>query len=261
MDMMRLMLSSPTPLAGRSARPAMESRAPRGGLVPRTSGIIFDTADVLYDDTLWRRRLWQTAARLGVRAEYARWFAAWDDDYLPAVNCGRREPSEALQTFLLSAGLSWAKIDEIAADSLLDRRPGATGLRPLSGVVATITRLTELGIPLVAWADSAEPAGRLAERLDRLGLAGRFRACLTSMDLEAAQPDPRCYLAALACLHSAAGDTLYVGHDSRHLAGAQRAGLITVAFNHAAGTVASYEPERFADLVDVAVDRRPGSPA
>jgi FMN phosphatase YigB (HAD superfamily) len=231
----------------------VEAWAPRGGLTSRIAGIIFDTADVLYDDTLWRRRLWQMAARLGVRAEYARWFEDWDEHYLPAVYCGRREPLEALHAFLLSAGLSWAQIDEIAAHCLVDRRRVTAGLRPLPGVVATIARLTELGIPLVAWADAAEPAGRLAERLDRLGLAGRFRACLTSLDLEAAQPDPRCYQAAIESLHAAAGDTLYVGHDPRHLAGAQRVGLVTVAFNHAADAVARYQLEQFADLVDVAV--------
>ena len=125
--------------------------------------------------------------------------------------------------------------------------------------MATISRLTELGIPLVAWADSAEPAGRLAERLDRLGLAGRFRACLTSFDLEAAQPDPRCYLAALECLHTAAGDTLYVGHDPRHLAGARRAGLVTVAFNHAAGAIADHVLEQFAELSAIAVGRPDGA--
>jgi len=253
------MLSVPTPLAVDVARPGAQNGSSRTQPASRTAGIVFDTADVLYDDTLWRRRLWQLAARLGVRAEYACWFEPWDRTYLPAVHCGRREPIEALHAFLLSAGLTWAQIDEIAADSLLDRRQLAAGLRPLPGVVATITRLAELGIPLVAWADSAEPAECLAERLDRLGLAGRFRACFTSFDLEAAQPDPRCYRAALECLHAAAGDTLYVGHDPRHLAGARLAGLVTVAFNHAAGATADHVLEQFAELLALAVGHRDGA--
>ena len=71
-------------------------------------GVIFDMADVLYDATLWRRWLLRLVNQLGVPAEYEPFYHAWDHDYLADVHCGRRDYTEAFQTFLLARGLTWA---------------------------------------------------------------------------------------------------------------------------------------------------------
>ncbi len=194
-------------------------------------GLIFDTADVLYDATSWRRWLLRLVSTLGVRANYASFYGEWDQRYLLDVHCGRREYTEAFQSFLMAAGLSWAQVDEVEAASRIQRENWELNLRPLPGVVKTVARLSEWGLALVAWADSPHPAARLAERLDRLGLAHRFQAVLSSFDLEAAQPSPVCYDAALAALALPAERAVYVGHNAEHLAGATAHGLRTVAFN------------------------------
>ena len=143
--------------------------------------------------------------------------------------------------FLLSAGLSWAQIDEIAADSLLDRRRSAR--------VATATGRRGHDRPACRAGHSAGRLGRFGRAGTAPGRAARppgawrgaFGPASTSFDLEAAQPDPALLSGQRSnVLPAAAGDTLYVGHDPRHLAGARRAGLVTVAFNHAAGASADH---------------------
>src|SRR5260221_6806754 len=138
------------------------------------AGLIVDVADVLYDATLWRRWLWRLVARLNPSTTYAKFYESWDRKYLADVNCGRREFGEAFQAFLLDSGLSWAQIDEIEAASRLRRHSLESNVRPLPGVVKTITQLAEWGLPMVAWSDAPLTAAKLIERLDRLGLGDRF---------------------------------------------------------------------------------------
>lgn len=219
-------------------------------------GIIFDMADVLYDDTLWRRGLLRIVNRLGLRARYEEFYRTWDRDYLVDVYRGRREYAEALQSFLLAWGLSWAQVDEVEAASRIQRENLDRSLRPLPGVVKTILELSERGLPLLAWSDACQPAASLAKKLERLTLGNCFRAVLSSCDLQCAQPSPRCYQAAVDALGLAVDQALYVGHDAEHLAGAQAAGLRTVAFNFPPGARADYYLTQFEDLLVLA---KPGS--
>ena len=227
-----------------SAVPAGSSRS----AARRVEGIVFDVADVLYDATLWRRWLLRLINRLDVHASYAGFFAVWDREYLVDVRCGRREFGEAFQSFLLASGLTWAQIDEIEASSRIQRKNFESNVRPLPGVVKTIARLGELGLPLVAYGDVPYSAARLAERLERLGLGSHFGSVLSSFDIEAAQPSPKCYESALDALGLAAHGVAYVGHDADHLAGAKTAGMQTVAFNFQRPARADYFLTRFEDL-------------
>ncbi|MBI3840186.1 MAG: HAD family hydrolase [Planctomycetia bacterium] len=224
---------------------------PAGHVPPAALGIgglVFDMTDVLYDATLWRRWLLRLVNRLGVRCSYASFYRDWDRRYLVDVHCGRREYSEAFQSFLLANHLSWAQIDELEASSRIQRENFELNARPLPGVVKTIGRLAELGLHLVAFGDSPYPAARLSERLERLGLGNRFRTVLSSFDLEAAQPSARCYQSALDALGLSAQDAAYVGHDAAHLAGAKAVGMRTVAFNFERHARADFYLARFEDL-------------
>ena len=89
----------------------------------------------------------------------------------------------------------------------------------------------------------------MVDQIARLGLANRFRAVLSSFDLEAAQPAPQCYQAALAALDLAADRVAYVGHDALHLAGATAAGLRTIAFNYQTAAKADFFLSSFEDLL------------
>ena len=214
------------------------------------SGVIFDAPDVLYDATLWRCRLLRIVHRLGIAADYDQFFAAWDRDYQPDVNCGWREPAEAFQSFLLAAGLTWAQVDEVEAASRIQAQKLDELVRPLPGVVTTVAKLSERQIPLAVWADVSCGSARMTERLERLSLGCYFRQVLTSFDLECAQPSPACYESAVDSLGIAAGEMLYVGHDARHLAGSCAAGLRTAAFNYQADSIADYYLIGFETLLE-----------
>jgi FMN phosphatase YigB (HAD superfamily) len=218
-------------------------------------GVLVDTADVLYDATLWPRQLVRLVHGLGVPAAYPQWIVPWQRDYLVDVHCGRREYSEALQAFLLAAGLSWAQIDEVEAASRIERQQLELDVRPLPGVQRAIARLHESGLRLAAWADTCQPTAGVAARLERLGLSGRFCAVLSSFDLEAAQPAPRCYQAALDALALPAAELAYVGHDAEHLAAARAAGLATIAFNHPPHAEADFHLTAFDELAALLTER------
>jgi HAD superfamily hydrolase (TIGR01509 family) len=231
--------------SGRAAGPRLEPNA-QGR--PVVGGIIFDVPDVLYDATLWRRWLVQLVGRLGVRLGHDEFFRAWDAQ-LVDVYRGRREYDEALESFLLACGLSWALVDEVEAASRIQRQKLEQDVRPLPGVAGVIEALSKRGLPLAAWADAPHPADRLAQRLARLVPAARFDAVLTSFDLELAQPAPECYRALVGALGQSAAQVVYVGHDAAHLAGAAAAGLRTVAFNFQPEARADHYLTRFEDLL------------
>jgi FMN phosphatase YigB (HAD superfamily) len=97
-------------------------------------------------------------------------------------------------------------------------------------------------------ANAEEPAEQVGERLSRLGLAGQSRCVVSSYDLGAAMPDEAAYRAGLAALGLDAHETAFVGHASRRLAGAKRAGLRTIAVNYDPDAVADVFLGRFAEL-------------
>jgi FMN phosphatase YigB (HAD superfamily) len=214
-------------------------------------GLIFDTADVLFDATFWPRKLARLVSGFGVSPPYAEFIGRWDREFLPAVCRGRRDHDEAFCSFLLSWGLSWAQIDEIEADGRIQRRHFEREVRALPGVKRTLRSLSAGGLQLVAWADSCEPGENVSALLGRLGLANAFRSVLCSFDLEATQPDAQCYQVCVAALGLPTDRIAYVGHDAAHLAAAQEAGLVTVAFNHSPAAVADYYLPQFDTLLSL----------
>lgn len=250
MDMMRSAIdvagsTGLSPLVIRGGSRSTEGVAPAATQV----GVIFDIADVLYDATSWRRWLWRLVTTLGVRASYGGFFRVWEREFLSDVHCGRREYTEAFQSFLLAVGLTWAQIDEVEAASRIQRQNWESKLRPLPGVVKTLNRLADAGVPLVAWCDAPYPATRMLERLERLGLAHPFQAVLSSFDLEAVQPSPAAYESVIEALGLPVSQIVYVGHDVDHLAGATAHGLRTVAFNFHPYAKADCYLTRFEDLL------------
>ena len=214
--------------------------------------IVVDVPDVLFDATPWRRWLLRLVCRMGSPGDPAGFLQDWDANYLADVNCGRREATEALQSFLLAWGFSWAQVDEIEAASRVQRESLEHNPRALPGVVKTLARLAQAGVPLLAWCDAPHSAANATDLLGRLGLAGRFQAVLTSFEIEHAQPAGECYAAMLDQFALPAADVAYVGHERAHLAGAKAAGLRTVAFNFHEPTTADIHLNRFEDLLGLA---------
>lgn len=194
-------------------------------------GIVFDAPDVLYDATAWRRWLWRLIGHFGRSMDYTEFARSWDAGYLVDVHCGRREITEAFESFLLSLGLTWGQIDEIEAAGRVQLE-SEVHARPWPGVVRTIGKLAGAGVPLVAWADLPQSGPQVGEFFTHLGLGDSFCSVLTSLDCESTQPAIRCYECMTAALELPPAEILYVGHDAQHLAAAHAFGLKTAAVNY-----------------------------
>ena len=111
-------------------------------------GLLLEAGNILYDDTAWRRWLLRLLMRLGLRAEYGPFFRIFECDFLDDVHCGRKTFDEAMNAFLISAGLSAGQADEAcrALDSY--RRRSEDDFRPLIGVPETLAQLRSAGVTL-----------------------------------------------------------------------------------------------------------------
>jgi HAD superfamily hydrolase (TIGR01509 family) len=215
-------------------------------------GLLFDPGDVLYDATLWRRWLFKLLARLGLRTNYRSFFHLWDHEYLADVYRGKRDFHEALESFLLAAGLSHGQIDEVEMACKGRRCQDEAAARPLAGIKATLRALRASGTVLGVVGNYEHPVSVLASHLDHLGLEGLFDAVVSSFDLGSTLPEPPCYQAALAAMRLPPEQVAFVGHDSDELAGAARVGMQTIAFNFDPEAQADAYLVRFDELLDMA---------
>ena len=230
---------------------------PIGSLDRPVTGLLFDTCDVLYDATVWRRWLLQLLTRLGLHTNYRSFYRVWDQDFMADVHRGRREFQEAFRTFLLTAGLSPAQIDEVEAACQARRRQWETTARPLPGVKTTLCRLHAAGVVLGAVCNSEYPALVLSQRLGRFGLGGLFTTLISSIDLEQIKPEAVCYRTALDAMKLRADQVAFVGHDAQELAGAAEVGMQTIAFNYDNDAQADVFMARFEELIELVITRPP----
>lgn len=226
----------------------------------RTSGLIFEMANVLYDATLWWRWFAGLLGRLRPEIEIAPLDQAWTSEYLPQIRCGRREFGEALDSFLHHAGFARGEIDEVLAAGLTRRRDLEFEVLPFPGVKRTLCRLRDTGLRLAIVSDSANTSGELRDRLHRLGLGRLFEVVISSIEMEQTKPAQVCYEAAIERLALPKSQLWFVGQSASDLAGAARAGLRTIAVQPEAAAAADRTIDRFSALVDVVAGKR-ASPA
>ncbi len=233
-----------------SIRPA---NGPRGPLrAPRPiRGLLLDACNILYDDTEWRRWLLRLLVRLGLRTEYGPFFRIFDRDYLDAVYRGQRPFGDALDAFLISAGLSAGQAEEVhrALDS--HRRHRDASHRPLIGVRETLAQLGSAGMKLGVLCNSEHPGEAIRQQLAELLGESPWAAVISSRDLGCTMPDAACYRAALHAVQLPAADAAFVGHDARELRGAAIEGLSTIAFNSDRDARADVYLQRFEDLIEL----------
>jgi HAD superfamily hydrolase (TIGR01509 family) len=111
--------------------------------------------------------------------------------------------------------------------------------------------LAAASVTLAVLSNSEASADELRVRLDRLGLAGRFRFVFSSRDVRHAKPEPACYQAALDMLRMNAGEVAHVASLQSDLTGATAVGLRAVAVNADAGVQSHCWLRRFDDLVSL----------
>lgn len=233
----------------------------RANLAPlgyQIQGVVFEPCGVLYDDSAWRRWLWQLAARMGISSHYTPFFRVWDCEFQEAVWSGQLDLWTALGQFLRSAGMSGPDIDEVIAASRAKFRRFEQETRPFPDVRSTVQKLHAKGIQIAVMPHSRLAALNIGTRLDQIGIGHLVTRVLTSQDDTRPTDLSEWQQASLAALPGPPSTWAFVGRWKAGLDLAHRLGLLTVAFNHDADAVADVHLEQFSQLGPL-LDRR-GSP-
>jgi FMN phosphatase YigB (HAD superfamily) len=213
------------------------------------AALVLDLDHVLYDASPWQRWLLQLLNRIGLHTHYQCFFRTFERDYLDRVYRGERDYWEALRSYLIAAGVSKGRTEEVLAAAHGKHREMWREVRPLPGVSATLTQLTARGVRLAVLSNSAESATEIEDKLQRLGVAGRVETVLSSRDLRIAKPMPESYQAALRALDLPADHVGFIAHETLELAGAGLAGMTTFAIHHSADAEADVYLDRFEQLL------------
>jgi HAD superfamily hydrolase (TIGR01509 family) len=89
--------------------------------------------------------------------------------------------------------------------------------------------------------------------LEKVGIAEFVDVVSCSTVTGSHKPEPEMYLNALSQAKLAPSESAFVGHDTRELAGAKRAGLTTVAVNYDPDAQADYYASSLPDLLNVRI--------
>ena len=212
---------------------------------------MYDMGDILFDATIWRRRLrYHLAESQGITASYREMFAVWDD-MLVDVHLRKRDYDEAFRAFLGRLGLTGAALEETIRASLAMKQEIEVETRPFPDVPPTLEELDRRGYVQAVLSDTEAGPGEIRTRLDSWSIGRFFPHILTSADLGYRKPSPDAYASALGAMGLVSGECAFVGHDEDELDGAAAAGIMTIAFNYEPGVTADIHIDRFAELTEV----------
>jgi FMN phosphatase YigB (HAD superfamily) len=223
------------------------------------TGLLFDTGDVLFDQTAWWRWVVRLLWRLGKPVHYADLYRIWKQRFRSDVNCGRREYWDAFRALIRWVGLTAGQADELVLASQFKRRQFHDSIIPLPGVLSTLAQLAARGTPLGVLCNASDSCACVAGGLHRLGMDAYFQTVLSTVELGVCLVDRQAYDAAAERMGLEVSQIAFVGHDAEELAGAAGAGLRTIAFNNDCDARADVYLDRFDQLVQavhVASSRR-----
>jgi FMN phosphatase YigB (HAD superfamily) len=215
---------------------------------PPVSALLIEMGGALYDDTCWRRWLFQLLIHMGLQASYETFYRLWDAEYYEPVCRGQREFWASLESYLRSCGLARGFCDEILVAARARRRDLEDEVRPLPAVRATLTRIHATGVTLVALSNSSCPVSGLKDRLAAMRIEHLFQLVVSSRDLGCTMPDCAFFEAALTRSHLDPQHAAFVSSSDQHLQGARAAHLLPVAVNHSAALQADIVLTDFSQL-------------
>ncbi|HJN09499.1 MAG TPA: HAD hydrolase-like protein [Pirellulaceae bacterium] len=211
-------------------------------------GVVFEPCGVLYDDSAWRRWLWQLATRMGLSSHYTPFFRVWECEFQEDVWSGRLDLWAALSQFLRSAGMSRPDIDEVIAASRAKFRRFDQETRPFPDVRSTVRQLHTSGIQIAVIVRARLGATKIRQRLDQVGIGKLVTRVLSQQGEAAHMESAEWYQATLEALPGPARNWAFVGRQQAGLDVAHSLGLLTVALNHDADAAADIYIEQFSQL-------------
>jgi FMN phosphatase YigB (HAD superfamily) len=215
---------------------------------PPVSALMIEMGGVLYDDTCWRRWLFQLLVHVGLQTSYETFYRLWDADYYDQVCRGQRKFWPSLESYLRACGLARGICDEVLVAARARRRGLEDEVRPLPAVRSTLTKINAMGVSLVAVSNSSCPASGLLERLGAMRIEHLFQLVVSSRDIEYTMPDGAFFEATLTRGHLTPEHTAFVSRNDVHLHGARTARLMPVAVHKNAASEADIALSDFSQL-------------
>jgi HAD superfamily hydrolase (TIGR01509 family) len=219
--------------------------------MPKIKCVLFDAAGVLYDraeptDAFAKRRL----AELGYAIDLSEGDLARKEEMRILATEGRLHHeaywNELLQLYRVTDAEQRAALNKEIQDHTFDLFPYPGGREMMAGLRAR-------GFVLGIVTDTMHPVEWKMQWLKKAGVDEFVDVMACSSSLGAHKPQPEMYLYAVRQAHLAPSESAFVGHDARELAGAQRAGLATIAVNYAPGAIADYYANSLLDLLNVPI--------
>ena len=192
-------------------------------------GLVIEPADVLYDESHWRRWLFKQLARVGLHTHYRSFYRVWECQYADEVYAGRQTFCNALAALLRDAGLPDGTTNEILATCRHRHFDAAESLRAVPGAIEALYDLRQRGMVLALAANTVITAEMLRRLLAEMGLAQLLSVVVTSRDLGCAVGEPRFFATVLRAMRLSAGETAFVSRRDVLLASAAATGMATIA--------------------------------
>lgn len=217
-------------------------------------GIFFDAAGVFYYRTEGTGAFVKgLLAELGYPTELSAENEARKKAMRVQATEGRISHDVYWDQVLRMYGVSDAERRAMLRKHILDR---ANDVIPHPGGKAAMAGLHARGFILGIVTDTIYPVEWKMAWLAKVGVAEFIDVVACSTVVGAHKPEPAIYLNALQQARLVPTEAAFVGHDARELAGARRAGMVTVAVNHDPDAQADYYADSLLGLLDVPIFQR-----
>lgn len=220
-----------------STRDSQELSISRGGAASlcrllEQECVVFEPANVFYDDTAIWRWLGQLLGKFRVQTHFEAFYCLWRYDFLPQMVPANSR--QVVEQFLAEVGLRRGQREEVLTAFLPRWHSAQRHPRSLPKTVATLNHLARMGLRLAVWDRHCLDATGLGTQLSSLGIGSLVAPIAASSMHPTANTPPWDEL--LAQMDCAADQLVMVTCDSWTALRAQQAGIMAVVCNDFAPT-------------------------
>jgi HAD superfamily hydrolase (TIGR01509 family) len=212
--------------------------------------LIFDVGDILYDASVWRKWLTNELNRVGVTISYDRLVEDWERLLIPVYK-GQADYWAVFDGLLKSYDLEPAVRNSLTTAAREKGKSVQVDRQPMPGVPETLQALQEKGVNLVALSDSESGEAGIRKTLNQLGIEQYFDAVVSSFAIGHVKPEPEAFDFAVKQTGFPKSKCGFVAHDIDELEGAQRYGLLAIAYNYHRDAPADFYLQHFQELIDL----------
>jgi len=192
--------------------------------------IIFDSGDILYDASKWRKVLYKYLKKnYQIKLNYKETFYIWDNYYLKFVYLDFISYEQAFIGFLSFFSIKLSK-EEIKHLKKIKSEVEKSA-KPFSWVKKTLGSLKNRGVKVAILSDSEAKCSEIEHRYKEWGILECIDKVFSSKDMKTIKPYREAYMNVLKYYKLSVKDTIFIGHDEDELIGAKNLGISTIDYN------------------------------